>query len=69
MIQSTYRTVEARYKTVKTQLAQRLYKFKDINTGQWYREVRDLNWLQKPIKFKRPQADYVRNINYSFVQV
>lgn len=68
MIQSTYRTVEARYKAVKTQLAQHPYKFKDVNTNQWYREARDLNWLQKPIKFKRPQADYVRNINYSFVQ-
>ncbi|MGN1283268.1 MAG: RNA-guided endonuclease TnpB family protein [Limosilactobacillus sp.] len=68
MVQSTYRTVEARYKTVKTQLKQHPYHFKDINTGQWYRYKRDLNWLRKPIKFKRPQADYVRNLNYSFVQ-
>lgn len=68
MVQSTYRTVEARYKTVKTQLRQHPYHFKDINTNQWYRYKRDLSWLRKPIKFKRPQADYVRNLNYSFVQ-
>ena len=68
MIQSTYRTVEARYKTVETQLYQHPYKYQDVNTGTWHREFRDLNWLQKPIKFSRPQADYVRNINYSFVQ-
>ncbi|MEY8736522.1 hypothetical protein AB9M75_04575 [Lactobacillus sp. AN1001] len=68
MIQLTYRTVEARYKTLKAQLYQYPYKFKDINTGKWYHEFRDLNWLRKPIRFFRPQADYVRNINYSFVE-
>jgi len=68
MVQSTYRTVEARYKTVETQLKQRPYHYKDQNTGEWYREKRDLSWLHKPIKFSRPQADYVRNINYSFVE-
>lgn len=29
---------------------------------------RDLEWLWQPINFKRPQADYLRNINYSFVK-
>jgi len=68
MVQSTYRTVEARYKTVETQLKQRPYHYQDQNTSEWYREKRDLSWLCKPIKFSRPQADYVRNINYSFVE-
>lgn len=68
MVQSTYRTVEARYKTVKTQLAQHPYHFQDRNTGKWYRLKRDLDWLRKPIQFRRPQADYVRNLNYSFVK-
>ena len=54
--------------TVKTQLRQHPYHFKDINTNQWYRYKKDLSWLRKPIQFKRPQADYVRNLNYSFVQ-
>jgi len=68
MIQLTYRTVEVRYKTLKAQLYQYPCKFKDINTGKWYHEFRDLNWLREPIRFFRPQADYVRNINYSFVE-
>lgn len=68
MVQSAYRTVEARYKTVKTQLRQQPYHYQDINTGKWYQAYRTLEWLRKPIQFKRPQADYVRNINYSFVQ-
>ena len=73
MVQSTYRTVEAHYKAVATQLAQHPYRY---NTGEkdasgkdiWRSAPRDLNWLWKPIRFKRPQADYVRRINYSFVQ-
>ena len=68
MVQSTYRTVDARYKTVRQQLFQHPYHFQDKNTGKWYQYGRDLNWLHKPIKFSRPQADYVRNINYSFVE-
>lgn len=68
MVQSTYRTVEARYKAVKRQLSQHPYRFQDKNTGKWYRFNRDLGWLRKPIKFRRPQADYVRNLNYSFVK-
>ena len=68
MVQSAYRTVEARYKTVKTQLRQQPYHYQDVNTGKWYQVYRTLEWLRKPVQFKRPQADYVRNINYSFVQ-
>lgn len=68
MVQSAYRTVEARYKTVKQQLFQHPYHFQDKNTGKWYRCNRDLGWLRRPIKFRRPQADYVRNLNYSFVK-
>jgi len=68
MVQSTYITVEARYKTVETQLKQRPYHFQDKNTGKWYRFNQNLEWLHKAIKFSRPQADYVRNTNYSFVK-
>ena len=66
MTTSAIRCVVARYKTVKTQLAQRPYKYKDINTNEWHREKRDLNWLQKPLCFKRPQVDLVRNRDYSY---
>ena len=68
MVQSTYRTVEAHYKTVEMQLKQRPYHFQDKNTGKWYRFNQNLEWLRKPIRFRRPQADYLRNSNYSFVK-
>lgn len=68
MVQSTFRTVVARYKTVETQIKQHPYHYQDKNTGKWYKQYRNLGWLQKPINFKRPQADYVRQSNYSFVK-
>ena len=68
MVQSTFRCVNARYKTVKTQLQQKTYHYKDVNTNKWCCVHKNLEWLQKPIQFKRPQADYLRTGNYSFVQ-
>ena len=73
MIQSTYRTIVGRYKMVETQLKKKpLYvssgKFDKNSKEIWNPIKRNLDWLWKPILFKRPQADYVRNMNYSFVQ-
>ena len=73
MIQSTYRTVKARYDTVETQLYKKPYRVwsgkYDKKKNKIYLKIpRDLEWLQKPIMFKRPQADYLRNINYSFTK-
>ena len=67
MAQSVIRTVIARYKTVKTQMKRTPYKYQDINTGEWYREIRDLTWLQKPITFNRPQVDLQRNRDWSYL--
>ena len=67
MAQSVIRTVIARYKTIKTQMVRRPYKYQDQNTGEWYREVRDLAWLQKPISFKRLQVDLQRNRDWSYL--
>ncbi|MGY6767239.1 RNA-guided endonuclease TnpB family protein [Ligilactobacillus salivarius] len=67
MAQSVIRTVIARYKTVKTQMARRPYKYQDKNTGEWYRKVRDLNWLHKPISFNSPQVDLQRNCDWSYL--
>ena len=64
---SCIRSVIARYKTVKTQMARRPYKYQDQNTGEWYREVRDLDWLHKPISFNRPQVDLQRNRDWSYL--
>ncbi len=67
LAQSAIRTVTARYKTVKEQLYQHPYKYKD-ETGKWQYIPRTLEWLQKPVRFRRPQADLVRNRDYSFVE-
>ena len=67
---SCIRSVVDRYKTVKTQLSQKPYRYnigkKDKNDKAiWKSELRDLNWLWYPIKFKRPQADLQRNRDWS----
>lgn len=64
---SSIKTVTARYKTVKEQLLQNPYKYQDEN-GKWKYITRTLEWLEKPISFHRPQADLVRNRDYSFVE-
>lgn len=66
LAQSAFRTVTARYKTVRTQLWQKPYKYQD-ETGKRVRIQKDLDWLQRPVRFRRPQADLVRNRDYSFV--
>ena len=43
-----------------------LYRYQDEN-GDWQYITRTLEWLYKPIVFRRPQADLVRNRDYSFV--
>lgn len=63
---SSFKTVTARYKTVKTQLSQKPYKYKNED-GNWQRIPKTLEWLWKPVFFRRPQADLVRNRDYSFV--
>ena len=67
MAQSVIRTVIARYKTVKSQMLRRPYKYQDQNTGEWHRETRNLNWLCKPISFNRPQVDLQRNRDWSYL--
>ncbi|WP_395321814.1 RNA-guided endonuclease InsQ/TnpB family protein [Levilactobacillus parabrevis] len=66
MIQSVFRTVSAHYKTVRKQMKQHTYAYKN-EENKWIRVPRDLTWLVKPIQFRRPQADLVRQSNYSFV--
>jgi len=66
MVQSVFRTVVARYKTVQEQMKQHPYRYKN-EEKKWVQVPRDLNWLVQPIQFRRPQADLVRQSNYSFV--
>ena len=67
LAQSSIKTTIARYKAVEEQLRQHPYKFKDEYTKKWHRVPKDLSWLWKPVSFKRPQADLVRDRDYSFV--
>ena len=67
MAQSCIKTVVARYKTVKEQLFQSPYTYKDENGKTCY-ITRTLERLRQPINFKRPQIDLVRNRDYSFTK-
>ena len=62
---SAFKTVTARYKTVKEQLYSSPYKYKGED-DKWHYITRSLEWLQKPVRFSRPQADLVRGRDYSF---
>ena len=69
MAQSCIRTVIARYRTVQTQLRkERVWDgYKKDNHGNDVKNFvpKDLEFLWKPIEFKRPQLDLVRNRDYS----
>ena len=64
---SVFKTVTARYKTIQAQLKKNPYKYHD-EQKKWHRIPRTLEWLHKPVYFKRPQADFVRGRDYSFVE-
>ena len=66
MAQSAIKTTIAQYKTVKEQLFQNPYRYKD-EKGNWHSITKTLEWLWKPVFFSRPQADLVRDRDYSFV--
>ncbi|MBR0185557.1 MAG: hypothetical protein IJQ24_05960, partial [Synergistaceae bacterium] len=67
LAQSTFRTATARYKTTQTQLAQKPYRYKD-KQGEYQSITRTLEWLVKPVLFRRPQCDLVRDRDYSFIE-
>ena len=66
LAQSSIKTTIARYKTVKQQLFQKPYRYKEED-GNWQYIPKTLEWLCKPVFFSRQQADLVRNRDYSFV--
>ena len=63
---SSFKTVTARYKTLKTQLSESPFKHEGEN-GKWQYIPRTLEWLENPVRFSRPQADLVKGRDYSFV--
>lgn len=62
---SAFKTVTARYKTVKEQLSQKPFRYEDEKGETCYIQ-RTLEWLWKPVCFRRPQIDLVRGRDYSF---
>jgi hypothetical protein len=66
MVISALKTVTARYKTAKEQLNQNPYRYQD-DSGKWQHISKTLEWLRKPVKFRTPQCDFVRNRNYRFL--
>lgn len=64
---SAFKTVTARYKTIQEQLKQKPYKYR-VSDKKTITVSRTLEWLTKPIVFRRPQADLVRGRDYSFIQ-
>ena len=70
MAQSCIRTVIARYRAVQTQLRkERVWDgYKKDNHGNDVKNFvpKDLDFLWKPIEFKQPQLDLVRNRDYSY---
>lgn len=69
LTQSVIKTVVARYKALEKQLQSQPYRLWDKTEEKGYSFQRDLNWLQSPISFTRPQADLVRNRDWSFVKL
>lgn len=67
LAQSTLKTVTARYKTVKQQLARNPFRYKDENGNTVCIQI-GLDWLWHSVSFSRPQADLVRSRDYSFLE-
>ena len=70
MAQSAIRNVVGKSRTVKTQLAQRPYRFdtgkKDQNgKAIWNSVPKTLDWLWRPVKFNRPQLDLQRDRDWT----
>ena len=66
LTQSTFKTVAARYRTVKEQFRQKPHRYQEAD-GSWHYLTKTLEWLWHPIAFRRLQADLVRGRDYSFV--
>ena len=64
---SAIKTVIARYKAEATKLESKPYRYQD-ESGKWVAVPKTLDWLWYPIEFKRPQADFVRGRDYSFIE-
>ena len=67
MAQSVIRDVIARYRTVKTQLGKRRVACGLTKTGKFRYARKTLEYLERPIKFSRPQVCFQRGRDYSLL--
>ena len=66
LAESLIRSVSAKYRAIDTTLKKQYYTYTDTD-GNTARYKKDLNWLQHPVVYRRPQADLVRGRDWSFV--
>lgn len=66
LAESLIKSVSAKYKAIGTTFKKQYYTYTDTD-GNTAKYRKDLNWLQYPVVYKRPQADLVRGRDWSFV--
>ena len=66
LAESLIKTVSAKYKAIDTTFKKQYYIYTDAD-GNTVKYRKDLNWLQHPVVYKRPQADLVRGRDWGFV--
>ena len=66
LAESLIKSVSAKYKAIDTTLKKQHYTYIDAD-GNTVKYKKDLNWLQHPVVYRRPQADLVRRRDWSFV--
>lgn len=66
LAESLIKSVSAKYKAIDTTFKKQYYTYTDAD-GDTAKYRKDLNWLQHPVVYKRPQADLVRGRDWSFV--
>ena len=66
LAESLIKSVSAKYKAIDTTFKKQYYAYTDAD-GNTAKYKKDLNWLQYPVVYKRPQADLVRGRDWSFV--
>ena len=61
LAESLIRSVSAKYKAIDTSFKKQYYTYTDAD-GNTARYRKDLNWLQHPVVYRRPQADATRSL-------
>ena len=66
LAESLIKFVSAKYKAIDATFKKQYYTYTDTD-GNTAKYRKDLNWLQHPVVYRRPQADLVRGRDWSFV--